>query len=109
MDRLWVERHLLERLEFKLEAAKLFLAADARRFVAPALSEVELLIEQIQEAEPRRALAVAGALRERGRSRHVTLGAGAPRSQSSRRRSPSIADAFVQLTSGIEALSTATV
>lgn len=109
-ERLWVERHLLERLEFKLEAAKLFLAADARRFVAPAIAEVELLVEHIQAAEPPRALAVAGAVRGCGVDpRHVTLGDLA-------RRAPEPAaalladhrDVMALLTCDVEALSTAT-
>jgi hypothetical protein len=59
IERLWVERHLLEFLEFKLVAAKLFLSADQRRFIAPALGEVEHVIEQVRMAEIGRGLAVA--------------------------------------------------
>ena len=59
MERLWVERHLLEFLEFKLVAAKLFLGADVRRFVAAALSEVEHVVEQVRMAEIGRGIAVA--------------------------------------------------
>ncbi len=58
-ERLWTERHLLEFLLFKLVAARLILAADARRFVAPALAEVEHVTEKIRMAELGRSVAVS--------------------------------------------------
>jgi hypothetical protein len=58
-DRLWTERHLLEFLLFKLITAKLILGADDRRFMSPALAEVEHVVEKIRLAEMERSLAVA--------------------------------------------------
>lgn len=57
-DTLWAERHVVEYLLFKLVTAKLILAADERRFVAPALDEVERVLSALRDAELRRALAV---------------------------------------------------
>ncbi len=75
MDRLWVERYRLETLEFKLVAAKLFLASDVRRFVVPALSEVERAVEQVRAAELGRSLAVARIAEDwRVPAERVTLG-----------------------------------
>jgi hypothetical protein len=59
MERLWAERHLLEFLLFKLVVARLVLAADARRFVTPALGEVEIAIERLREVELLRATALS--------------------------------------------------
>jgi hypothetical protein len=64
MERLWAERHLLEFLEFKLVAAKLLLTADVRRFVGPALDEVEHVIEQVRMAEIKRGMVVARVAQE---------------------------------------------
>lgn len=50
-DVLWVERHMVEYLLFKLTAAKLFLAADERRFIALALDEVERVVTRLRGAE----------------------------------------------------------
>lgn len=55
-DDLWSERHLVELLLFKLVSAKLLLAADERRFVAPALDEVQRVLAKLHEAEVRRAI-----------------------------------------------------
>lgn len=75
VERLWTERHLLESLLFKLVTAKLILAADARRFLAPALAEVEQVIDQIRAAELRRGIAVARLAEEWGmRQEDLTLG-----------------------------------
>lgn len=58
-DRLWTERHLLDFLLFKLVAAKLILAADDRRFMSPALAEVEHVIEKLRLAEMERSISVS--------------------------------------------------
>lgn len=57
-DTLWAERHVVELLLFKLTTAKLLLAADERRFVAPALDEVERVVAALRDAELRRSMAV---------------------------------------------------
>lgn len=73
-ERLWTERHLLEFLLFKLVSARLILAADARRFVAPAMAEVEHVVEKIRLAELGRSLAVAQVAEEWGvAAEEVTL------------------------------------
>lgn len=59
-DALWSERHLVEVLLFKLVSAKLLLAADERRFVAPALDEVQRVLTKLHEAEVRRAATLEG-------------------------------------------------
>ena len=38
LSKLWVERHTLELLAYKLTCAKLIMAGDIRRYVAPALA-----------------------------------------------------------------------
>lgn len=58
-DTLWAERHVVHYLLFKLVTARLILAADERRFVAPALDEVERMTEALRESELRRELALA--------------------------------------------------
>lgn len=58
-DTLWAERHLVEFLLYKLTVAKLILAADERRFVSVALSEVERVMAGLRDAEERRNEAVA--------------------------------------------------
>jgi hypothetical protein len=107
MERLWVERHLLEFLQFKLVAAKLFLTADMRRFVAPALGEVEHVIEQVRLAEIGRGIAVARVAEQwQVPAERVTLGY-------LERHAPEPAaalfaehrEAFLKLTSEIEDLS----
>jgi hypothetical protein len=62
-DTLWTERHVVGYLLFKLVTAKLVLASDERRFVAPALDEVERMMEALREAELRREMAL-GAVAE---------------------------------------------
>lgn len=57
-DMLWHERHFVEFLLFKLVSAKLLLAADERRFVAPALDEVERVVGALRDAERKREDAV---------------------------------------------------
>lgn len=57
-DTLWAERHVVRYLLFKLVTAKLVLAADERRFVAPALEEVERMMAALREAEQRREAAL---------------------------------------------------
>jgi hypothetical protein len=55
---LWNERELLELLLFKLEEEQLVLASGRARWLAHATREVEMVIEQIREAELSRAVAV---------------------------------------------------
>lgn len=58
-DTLWSERHLVELLLYRLTLAKLVLAADDRRFVALAVSEVETAVERLRDAELERESAIA--------------------------------------------------
>ena len=58
-DTLWYERGLLEYLLFKLVSANLVLIADDRRFVGPAIAEVEAVLKEIRRAEEQRSLVVA--------------------------------------------------
>jgi hypothetical protein len=55
---LWNERRLLDLLLFRLVSVKLVLAADEKRFLAVALSEVERALEKIRVAELQRSLLV---------------------------------------------------
>lgn len=74
-DTLWAERHLVEFLLYKLTVAKLILAADERRFVSVALSEVERIIGNLREAEADRNRAVADVARDWDRpAAEITLG-----------------------------------
>lgn len=52
--RLWDERRIVTYLLFKLTVTKLLLAADDRRFVPDALSEVERTVELLRDGEERR-------------------------------------------------------
>jgi hypothetical protein len=64
-DTLWYERRLLEYLLFKLVSANLVLIADDRRFVGPAVAEVDAVMSEIRKAEAQRGAvvdAVAGEL-----------------------------------------------
>ena len=55
VDTLWFERRLLEFLLFKLVSANLVLSADDWRFVAPAIAEVERVVQEVRQAEADRA------------------------------------------------------
>jgi hypothetical protein len=59
LDTLWNERLLVEHLLFKLTSTRLLLAADERRFIAPALDEVDRVVVTIRDAELKRSLAVS--------------------------------------------------
>lgn len=73
-DTLWAERRVVEYLLFKLLTAKLVLAADERRFVAPALEEVERMMQTLRAAEVQRAAALESVARGWGvSSDHLTL------------------------------------
>lgn len=50
-DMLWFERRLLEFLLFKLVSANLVLTANDRRFVGPAIAEVERVVAEVRRAE----------------------------------------------------------
>jgi len=68
-DVLWVERHVVELLLYRLVAAKMFLAADERRYVSLALDEVEHALGRLRQAEERRVetvQSVAGVIGVRG-------------------------------------------
>ena len=52
---LWFERRLLEFLLFKLVSANLVLTANDRRFVGPAVAEVERVVVEVRRAEGDRA------------------------------------------------------
>ena len=56
---LWRERHLLELLLFKLDEEQLVLAAGRTRWLARATREVEMVLEEIRQAELERAVEVA--------------------------------------------------
>lgn len=58
---LWRERQLLELLVFKLEEEQLVLASGRSRWLTHATREVEMVLDQIKEAELVRAVAVARA------------------------------------------------
>jgi hypothetical protein len=64
-DTLWYERRLLEYLLFKLVSANLVLIADDRRFVGPAIAEVDAVMAEIRKAEGQRSEVVAAVARER--------------------------------------------
>ncbi len=55
---LWRERELLEHLLFKLEEEQLLLSAGRTRWLPHATCEVEVVLEQIREAELERAMQV---------------------------------------------------
>ena len=59
MGKLWVERHTLELLAYKLTCAKLIMAGDIRRYVAPALAGVENAVDKVRVAELDRSIALA--------------------------------------------------
>jgi FlgN protein len=63
-DTLWYERGLLEYLLFKLVSANLVLIADDRRFVGPAIAEVEAVMKEVRRAEEQRSAVVAEVARE---------------------------------------------
>lgn len=65
-DTLWYERRLLEYLLFKLVSANLVLIADDRRFVGPAIAEVDAVMNEIRRAESQRDSAVAEVARDFG-------------------------------------------
>ncbi len=63
-DTLWYERRLLEYLLFKLVSANLVLIADDRRFVGPAIAEVDAVMAEIRRAEDQRSEVVAAVAQE---------------------------------------------
>lgn len=63
-DALWYERRLLEHLLFKLVTADLVLIADDRRFVGPAIAEVDAVMAAIRCAEGQRSSVVGAVARE---------------------------------------------
>lgn len=65
-DMLWDERDVVELLLYKLVVAKLLLAADERRFVGPAVAEVNLAVDLLHRTERERADLVAATAREWG-------------------------------------------
>jgi len=65
-DTLWYERRLLEYLLFKLVSANLVLISDDRRFVGPAIAEVDAVMAEIRRAEDQRSDVVADVARDLG-------------------------------------------
>lgn len=65
-DMLWDEREVVELLLYKLIVAKLLLAADERRFVTAALSEVDLAVDLLHRTEQEREELVAMTARDWG-------------------------------------------
>lgn len=63
-DTLWVERHLVEHLRYKLVSARLLLAADERRFVPRAVTEVDQVMARLWAAEAERDRAVTRVARD---------------------------------------------
>ncbi|MCP4309110.1 MAG: flagellar protein FlgN [bacterium] len=63
-DTLWYERRLLEYLLFKLVSANLVLIADDRRFVGPAIAEVDAVMAEIRRAEDQRSEVVSAVASE---------------------------------------------
>jgi len=63
-DTLWYERRLLEYLLFKLVSANLVLISDDRRFVGPAIAEVDAVMAEIRRAEEQRSDVVADVAKE---------------------------------------------
>ena len=63
-DTLWYERRLLEYLLFKLVSANLVLISDDRRFVGPAIAEVDAVMAEIRRAEDQRSEVVANVAQE---------------------------------------------
>ena len=59
LGKLWVERHTLELLAYKLTCAKLIMAGDIRRYVAPALAGVEHVVDKVRVAELDRSIVLA--------------------------------------------------
>ena len=59
LSKLWVERHTLELLAYKLTCAKLIMAGDISRYVAPALAGVEHVVDKVRVAELDRSIALA--------------------------------------------------
>ena len=51
VETLWYERRLLEFLLFKLVSANLVLSSADRRYVGPAVDEVEQVLERVRRAE----------------------------------------------------------
>lgn len=58
-ETLWYERRLLEFLLFKLVSANLVLATDDRRFVGPAIAEVDKVVGEVRQAEKDRDIVLA--------------------------------------------------
>jgi hypothetical protein len=70
---LWREREMLELLLFKLEEEQLILAAGRTRWLAHATREVELVLEQIRQAEVLRAAEVEAVAAELGLGSNPSL------------------------------------
>ena len=70
-DTLWYERRLLEYLLFKLVSANLVLIANDRRFVGPAIAEVDAVLAEIRRAEGQRSDVVEAVAREWNVSPHA--------------------------------------
>ncbi len=70
---LWRERQLLELLHFKLEVEQSLLASGKTRWLSHATREIEMLIEEVKQAELARAIEVSGLCQELGVAEAPTL------------------------------------
>lgn len=72
---LWRERQLLELLQFKLEVEQSLLATGRTRWVSHATREIEMLIDEVKQAELARAMEVQALCEELGVAETPTLSA----------------------------------
>lgn len=72
---LWRERQLLELLRFKLEVEQSLLASGRTRWLSHATREIEMIIEEVKQAELARAVEVSGLCAEMGIPDTPTLSA----------------------------------
>lgn len=70
---LWRERQLLELLVFKLEVEQTLLATGRTRWLSHATREIEMLIEEVKQAELARSVEVSGLCQELGIDQEPTL------------------------------------
>jgi hypothetical protein len=70
---LWREREMMELLLFKLEEEQLLLASGRTRWLAHATREVELVLDQIRQAEVLRAAEVEAVARDYGLASNPSL------------------------------------
>jgi FlgN protein len=105
-ETLWYERRLLEFLLFKLVSANLVLATDDRRFVGPAIAEVDKVVGEVRQAEKDRDIVLVEVAEAMGVSTEdLTLSYLAQHAPSDMRSSfEDHRDGFMDLTNEIETL-----